>query len=214
MLEGVIQRGTAPLLKDSPYRVAGKTGTAQKLINGKYLKNKALRTSFVGFFPAERPKYSCFVLVDNSAGGNTERYAGEVAAPVFKQIADRIYAYDLSLHEPAKLKVGSSSSVVHWAGNAEDVRLLAGALNMSSPPDSAKWISASTGSKGRTSWKTRQVEGEEVPDLRGMPLRDALFIMENKGFRVTFKGKGKIVSQSLTPGSKVLSQKNIMLSLQ
>lgn len=214
MLEGVVQRGTAPLLKNSPYRVAGKTGTAQKIVNGAYLKGKALRTSFVGFFPADKPKYSCFVLVDNSAGGSTERYAGEVAAPVFKQVADRIYAYDLSLHEPAKLKVESSSSVVHWTGNAQDARLLASELNMTSPPDSAEWISASTGSKGKTSWKTRRIEGEEVPDLRGMPLRDALFIMENKGFRVTFKGKGKVVSQSLPPGSKVLSQKNITLSLQ
>lgn len=214
MLEGVVQRGTAPLLKDSPYRVAGKTGTAQKIVNGKYLKGKALRTSFVGFFPAERPKYSCFVLVDNSAGGNTERYAGEVAAPVFKQVADRIYAYDLSLHEPAKLVAGNSSSVIQWAGPAEEIHTLAKALNMSSPPDSAKWIYAKTESRGKTSWKTRKVDSEEVPDLRGMSLRDALFIMENKGFRVTFKGKGKVVSQSLPPGSKVLAQKNIMLSLQ
>ncbi|TDB68975.1 penicillin-binding protein [Arundinibacter roseus] len=215
MLEGVVQRGTAPLLKESPYLIAGKTGTAQKTVNGKYLKNRALRTSFVGYFPANRPKYSCFVLVDNSLGSGTELYASEVAAPVFKQVADRIYAYDLSLHEPAKIKTSETAATVQFAGKATDMQLLAETLHLSPITGTEdEWVHGSVGTKGKTRYKTQSIEKSDVPDLRGMPLRDALFIMENKGFRVTFKGKGKVVSQSLTPGSTVSGQKSIMLSLQ
>ncbi|MPR33661.1 penicillin-binding protein [Salmonirosea aquatica] len=218
MLEGVVQRGTAPLLKKSPYRVAGKTGTAQKIVNGTYQKSKGLRTSFVGFFPADRPKYSCIVLVDNSLGGGSDLYAGTVAAPVFKQVADRIYAYDMSLHAPTPPPSDSGAVQVQWAGRASEVQVVATALNLGSPtekvPEGTEWVQGSTGAKGKTTWQARSIDKSDVPDLRGMPLRDALFIMENKGFRVSFKGAGKVVTQSLEPGSKVAGPKNIMLSLQ
>lgn len=219
MLEGVVQRGTAPILKQSPYRVAGKTGTAQKIVNGQYQRSTGLRTSFVGFFPADRPRYSCFVLVDNSTGGGSDLYAGEVAAPVFKQVADRIYAYDMGLHEPARPKSAESPSLVTWVAKSDEAEVLSSTLNLSPPfdgdaPEDVEWIQAKTGAKGSTRWTTLPVGKTEVPDLRGMPLRDALFIMENKGFRVTFKGTGKVVVQSPAPGSRVAGQKHITLSLQ
>ncbi len=226
MLEGVVLRGTAPGLKDTPYRVAGKTGTAQKIVSGQYLKSRGLRASFVGYFPADRPKYSCIVMVDNSVGGGSDLYAGTVAAPVFKQVADRIYAYDLSLHQPAELKPAESGVPVQWAGRADEARAMAKALHLSPPPeagatadgklqsDSVNWLLGSTGAQGKTSWKTSSVAEAEVPDLRGMALRDALYIMENKGFRVSFKGAGKVVSQSLEPGSKIDAEKKILLELQ
>ena len=217
MLEGVVQRGTAPYLKQSVFRMAGKTGTAQKIVNGRYQKSKGLRTSFVGFFPANRPKYSCFVLVDNALGGSSDLYAGEVAAPVFKQVADRIYAYDLDLHEPTRLKPAETAPRVAWSVKADEVSILAEALNLTAPPtiaDSTGWLFAQTGTKGNTQWKTRKVEDTGVPDLRGMSLRDALYIMENKGYRVSFKGTGKVVTQSLEPGTTPSGQKSIMLSLK
>lgn len=218
MLEGVVQRGTAPSLKESQFRIAGKTGTAQKIVNGKYQKRKGLRTSFVGYFPANNPKYSCFVLVDNSLGGTSDLYAGEVAAPVFQRVADRIYAYDLGLHQPAKITETQTASLISWAGKADEAKLLAQELSLTPPPDNASdsnaWLYGSTGAKGKTQWKTRQVEKPEIPDLRGMPLRDALYIMENKGYQVTFKGTGKVVSQSPEAGANAPGQKRIMLSLK
>ncbi|WP_373514383.1 penicillin-binding protein [Persicitalea sp.] len=225
MLEGVVQRGTAPGLKASPYRVAGKTGTAQKIVNGKYMARRGLRVSFVGYFPADRPKYSCMVLVDNSLAGGSDLYAGEVAAPVFKQVADRIYAYDLSLHAPAPLDPVGDPSPIKWTGRADEVDVMAKVLNLSTPPepatdsggmsaDSNRWVQGSTAGEGKTKWATRPVDKAEVPDLRGMPLRDALYIMENKGFRVGFKGSGKVVTQSLEPGVSVSGAKRIMLGLK
>ena len=228
MLEGVVQKGTAPELKASPYRIAGKTGTAQRIVNKAYVRGKGLRVSFVGYFPANRPKYSCMVLVENSMSAGTNLYAGEVAAPVFKQVADRIYAYDLGLHEPAKLnskKPEGGPTLVRWAGKANEVKVVASMLNLSAPPenetlaegtpiDDELWLQGSTSGQGKTKWTARSVTKAEVPDLRGMPLRDAIYLMENKGFRVGFKGAGKVVTQSLAPGDNVSGAKRIMLELK
>src|SRR5690606_29287749 len=98
MLEAVVEKGTARNIRSPYYSIAGKTGTAQKLINGQYVKGK-YSTSFAGYFPAEKPKYSCIVVIDTPSGYNMEQlYAGSVAAPVFKEVADRIFAYDISMH--------------------------------------------------------------------------------------------------------------------
>src|SRR5690606_29228628 len=107
---------------------------------------------------------------------------------------------------PAQLGADSGAVLVRWAGKASEMQVVATALNLNLPtekvPQDTEWIQASTGAKGKTTWQARPTEKSDIPDLRGMPLRDALFIMENKGFRVSFKGAGKVVTQSLEPGSK------------
>ncbi len=229
MLEGVVQNGTAPELKASPYRIAGKTGTAQRIVNKSYVSGRGLRVSFVGYFPANRPKYSCMVLVENSMSAGYNLYAGQVAAPVFKQVADRIYAYDMGLHEPAKLdpeesKSGKSPSLVNWTGKADEVKVVASTLNLSElpedeittagePNDDNVWLRGSTSGQGKTKWTIREITKAEVPDLRGMSLRDAVYLMENKGYRVGFKGSGKVVSQSLKPGENTSGARRILLEL-
>src|SRR5690606_30198487 len=100
MLEGVVERGTAKNIKGTHYRIAGKTGTAQILQNGKYTRKYI--TSFVGYFPADEPKYSAIVMVKNPRGWY--QYGSSVAAPVFKEIADNIYARDINLHAPMAKK--------------------------------------------------------------------------------------------------------------
>ena len=228
MLEGVVQNGTAPELKASPYRIAGKTGTAQRIVNKAYVSGKGLRVSFVGYFPANRPKYSCMVLVENSMSAGTNLYAGQVAAPVFKQVADRIYAYDIGLHEPAKpdsRQPEDGFSLVKWAGKADEVKVIASALNLNAPPedetpagnepsDDGVWLQGSISGQEKTQWAIRAVTKSKVPDLRGMSLRDAIYLMENKGYRVGFKGSGKVVTQSLAPGENASGAKRIMLDLR
>ena len=95
LLEGVVENGTAKNIKGTHYRIAGKTGTAQILENGRYTKKYI--TSFVGYFPAHEPKYSAIVLIKNPRGWY--QYGSSVAAPVFKEIADNIYARDINLHQ-------------------------------------------------------------------------------------------------------------------
>jgi cell division protein FtsI (penicillin-binding protein 3) len=214
MLEGVVRQGTAQNISASHYRIAGKTGTAQKLINGLYVEGR-YNTSFAGYFPADKPKYSCIVVVDNPKGFSmSQLYAGSVAAPVFKEIADRIYAYDVSMHKPTRRKPLESTRPVTLVGKQEELVAISKSLKLNPLPEAGEWVQGSVTAAGKVRWRPRPVERTDVPDLRGMPLRDALYLMENKGFRVAFRGSGKVAAQSLPPGSKVLGQKNILLTLE
>ena len=214
MLEGVVQRGSARNISASHYRIAGKTGTAQKLVNGQYVVGR-YSTSFAGYFPADKPKYSCIVVIDSPRGFSREQlYAGSVAAPVFKEIADRIYAYDITMHKPTTRKPAETGKIVQWVGKGTEQEAISKALDLTPLPASEEWVQGTVATAGDVRWQARPVEQPDVPDLRGMSLRDALYILENKGFRVSFKGAGKVVDQSLPPGSKVSGQKNILLTLQ
>ena len=95
MMEGVVERGTAKNINHSHYKIAGKTGTAKKVKNGRYVRE--YYTSFAGYFPAEAPRYSCIVVIDNPKG--YQIYGSDVSAPVFKEIADKIYSLELDMHE-------------------------------------------------------------------------------------------------------------------
>jgi cell division protein FtsI (penicillin-binding protein 3) len=214
LLEGVIEKGTARNIRSEHYSIAGKTGTAQKLIDGKFVEGR-YSTSFAGYFPADRPKYSCIVVVDSPRGFSKEQlYAGSVAAPVFKEIADRIYAYDISIHKPSEIEKSDENKPVKWVGRADELAVLGEAFKLNKVPDGTQWVQGALVAKGNVGWKPHEVDDREVPDLKGMALRDALYIMENKGYRVAFKGGGKVTSQSIPPGTKTSGPKNIFLTLQ
>lgn len=215
MLEGVVENSLTKTVKNDLYKIAGKTGTARKLINGVYTEGKNY-TSFAGYFPADKPKYSCIVIIDNpkSSGADYTRYAGSVAAPVFKEVADRIYAYDVSIQKPLKDSVPEVSQDVKWAGKTSDLQIISKELKLTPVPEDEEYAAGSLFKKGKTKWQSRSIDSRDVPNLQGMPMRDALYIMENKGFSVTFKGSGKVVEQSLPPGSNKSGIKTILLTLQ
>ncbi|WP_138482481.1 penicillin-binding protein [Dyadobacter bucti] len=215
MLEGVVENSLTKTVKNDLYRIAGKTGTARKLINGVYTEGKNY-TSFAGYFPADKPKYSCIVIIDNpkSSGADYTRYAGSVAAPVFKEVADRIYAYDVSIQKPLKDSVPEVSQDVKWAGKTSDLQIISKELKLTPVPEDKEYAAGSLFKKGKTKWQSRSIDARDIPNLQGMPMRDALYIMENKGFTVTFRGSGKVVEQSLPPGSNRSGIKTILLTLQ
>jgi len=215
MLEGVVKAGSAKNISSDLYQIAGKTGTAQKLINGIYTPGKYY-TSFAGYFPADKPKYSAIVIIDTpqGEGANYTLYAGSVAAPVFKEVADRIYAYDVSIQKPVKDSLPEVSKDVRWAGRSEDMKAISKELKLTPVPDGMAYAAASLIKKGKTNWQARVMDTKDVPDLLGMAMRDALYILENKGFNVTFKGSGKVVEQSLAPGTNPGGNKTILLTLQ
>src|SRR5690606_30406797 len=99
MLVGVVERGTARNISDADYQIAGKTGTAQKIVDGRY--TKSYYASFDGHFPDDKPKHRCIVVIDNPKGYS--RYGSDAAAPVFKEIADKVFATDLELHKPVQI---------------------------------------------------------------------------------------------------------------
>jgi cell division protein FtsI (penicillin-binding protein 3) len=215
MLEGVVSNGLAKSIKSDLFKIAGKTGTARKLIDKVYTEGKNY-TSFVGYFPADKPKYSCIVIVDNpkSTGADYTRYAGSVAAPVFKEIADRIYASEVAIQKPVKDTAVSSGKIIRWAGKASDLNIISKELHINPAPEEQEYAAGTVTGKSRTKWNPRKIQTRDVPDLSGMPMREALFLLENKGYRVTFKGSGKVVDQSLPPGANGSGSKSIFLTLQ
>ena len=211
MLEGVVERGTAKNIKGTHYRIAGKTGTAQILDNGRYTQKYV--TSFVGYFPAHQPKYSAIVLIKNPRGW--QQYGNSVAAPVFKEIADNIYARDIALHMPMEKKVIVEEGVLPLikGGNQEELTMLCNELGIATHSQTEEeWVKSSRNGTS-VNWKKAIAGKGLVPDVTGMTFRDALYLLEKSGLRVFYDGKGRVVTQSITPGARINQGDRIFLKL-
>lgn len=211
LLEGVVENGTAKNIRGTHYRIAGKTGTAQILENGRYTRKYI--TSFVGYFPAHAPRYSAIVMIRNPRGW--QQYGSSVAAPVFKEIADNIYARDINLHEPMqKLQQAVIQDLpVIRGGNQEELMLICDELDI---PNETKieedWV-RTVRNGNSISWQ-KAIEGQDlVPDVRGMTFRDAIFLLEKSGLRVFYEGRGRVQHQSLQPGARVRKGDGIYVRL-
>jgi cell division protein FtsI (penicillin-binding protein 3) len=200
MLEGVVERGTAENIKNSNYKIAGKTGTVMILENGKYTKKYI--TSFAGYFPAENPKYSAIVLIKNPKGWR--QYGSNVAAPVFKEIADNIYARDIEMHDPMPKEYVAAAGVfpVIQSGNQDDLKYLCNELGVSNHSTTEKEWVVTERFGNSVKWKENKIIENLVPNVKGMTLRDALYLLESSGLKVVIEGKGRVVAQSKIPGSK------------
>ncbi len=211
LLEGVVERGTARNIKNSYYKIAGKTGTAQKIVNGRYIKK--YNTSFVGYFPAKDPQYSCIVIIDKPKG--FRQYGSNVAAPVFKEIADKIYARDLKMHTPYIANKNSDEHVfpVIRAGYREDLQNICNEFSIPNQTETGEeWVKAQI-KDNAVLWTTDEIAPEVMPNVLGMTLRDAIFLLENQGLRVSYKGNGRITAQSILPGQKLQNKSSISLTL-
>ncbi len=211
LLEGVVENGTAKNIKHADYKIAGKTGTAQKLKDGRYVKQ--YYTSFAGYFPAENPKYSCIVVIDNPKG--FRRYATDVAAPVFKEIADKIYSLDIQMHDEMADENNLTPGYfpVIQAGYQADLQYLLNSLGISNHgSNDQEWVQAQA-VQNSIRWKERKQIDGLVPDVNGMTLRDAIYLLENKGMRVRFDGQGRVKSQSIKAGKKAINGSIIELKL-
>ncbi len=211
LLEGVVENGTAKNLKHADYRIAGKTGTAQILENGRY--EKRYITSFVGYFPAHAPKYTAIVLVKNPRG--IFQYGNNVAGPVFKDIADNIYSRDINLHFAMEKKATTEPGVlpVIRAGKQDELTMLTNVLGVSSHSATEdEWIKTSKNGNSVV-WKKNAVVKDQVPDVTGMTFRDAIYLLEKTGLRVGYEGKGRVASQSISPGTRISKGSRIYLRL-
>ena len=214
LLEGVVLRGTAKNILNPDYSIAGKTGTAQKIINGRY--TETCYTSFAGYFPADRPKYSMIVVIDSPKG--FAAYGGDVSAPVFKEIADRIFALDMELNPVDQSKIFTAESddpkiPVIKAGKGEDLQGIFEHLGISAKsPAAEEWVKPTLVAE-RVDLKINETDKPVVPDVSGMPLRDALFILVNKGLRVNYIGTGRVIQQSILPGTQLTPNTTINLVL-
>ncbi len=201
MLEGVVERGTAKNLKNKNYKIAGKTGTAQiaKTKYG-YGTKKSYLASFVGYFPADNPKYSCIVVVNSPS--KDVYYGSSVAGPVFKEIADKVYSTSLDIHKSIEDKGEYVDLPRCKNGYKKDLVEVMNYLKINSVVNNAsnsKWVRISYTDSLLTLVPKKSVNGY-VPNVKGMSLKDAIFILENAGMKVNVVGRGKVVKQSIKAG--------------
>ena len=213
MLEGVVEQGTATNIKNSHYKIAGKTGTAQKLINGRY-RSQRYYTSFAGYFPADAPVYSAIVVIDDPKGWNS--YASGVSAPVFKEIADMIYSQDLDIHDEfeSQLLAEEGTFPMIRAGYYDELKELCNELGISNhlEEENVEWVRTKVDNNAIT-WKRNHSESGLVPNVLGMTLRDALYLLENKGLKVSITGTGRVRKQSVRSGMRINKGQRITIEL-
>lgn len=197
ILEHVVSQGLGRKAGSKSFKVAGKTGTAQisQGAGGYRTGITQYLLSFVGYFPADNPKYSCIVCIQKSG---LPASGGGMSGVVFKHIAEGIMANymkmdiadarDAHASFSPEVKLGDSESASYVLADLE--------LNDANNPESADCPMST------------------VPDVRGMGARDAVYRLESRGIATTLRGKGKVRSQSLEPGTKVSPGSSCHLELE
>ena len=212
------EHGTGHALKTDVYSFAGKTGTAVTAMDNRgYNKgNKIYQSAFIGYFPANDPKYSIAVVIQN---GNESKlaYGGVVSGPVFREVADKIYAEKIGSESLNQLPNGADKSALQFFGLKSDLNNI---LKMFSYPASD---SATAGSWRSTVLNNNYAQlnsvynttaaVNKVPDVTGLGLKDAVYLLENMGLKVEAKGAGKVVYQSLAQNSDFHKGQSINLKL-
>lgn len=213
-LTGVVENGTAKNLQNSNYQIAGKTGTAQLARGSAGYKHQGVvsyQASFVGYFPADNPKYSCIVVVNSPS--NSVYYGNVVAGPVFKEIADKVYATN-----PEWFSTIDRSGVADMPqgknGRATDLFQVLDELDIpySDKVNGAVWA-APKRTENEVEVRKLEVARNLIPNVVGMGLKDALFLLENSGVRVRFSGYGAVRSQSVQPGTRAVRGAVVFLEM-
>ena len=211
LLEGVVKNGTAKRpFRGSLYKVAGKTGTAVTNYSTSGIKKKKYRSSFAGYFPADNPRYSCIVVITNPRENGI--YGSSTAAPVFRKISDRVYALDKELRTELTVK-NNPVNVKSKNGRENEMITISEKLNFVTDVGGSNTYVSSEIKENKLQLKTLKEFGKDVPNVKGLTVKDALFLLEEKGLKVKIKGKGRVVNQSLRPGSKVTKGKQIEIIL-
>ena len=228
MLEGVVQNGTGKNLNITAFKVGGKTGTAQIAKIG-FKKgtsktaygdagNRDYQASFVGYFPADKPLYTCIVIINSPSNGIY--YGGLVAGPVFKEIAEKVYSNSLDFLEPINNKQNLLTSAPASIKSQNNEMLIASkALQLKTKTNATDddYVSRNVNDSMHISLQSNNLESQLkkgiVPNLNGLSAKDALFLLENSGFHVKLVGMGSVKKQSIDAGQKFNKGDKITLIL-
>ncbi len=213
MLEGVVDHGTAKNLKNDFYKIAGKTGTAQIADESRGYRQRKYLASFVGYFPADEPRYSCIVVV--SGPSRSVYYGNLVAGPVFREVADKVYATSLDMQRD-RLTYAPEAGEAPYCKNGDEGELLTVftrvGIPYEPPAGSRSWVTtAAQDSVVRLS--PLAVRRGRVPNVRGMGLKDAAYLLEKQGIRVVADGWGTVREQSVPAGSRVTPGMRVYLEM-
>ncbi|WP_294080216.1 penicillin-binding protein [Proteiniphilum sp. UBA5384] len=210
MLLKVIEDGTAKVVASDYFTIAGKTGTAQIASGGSY---SSYYVSFCGYFPAEEPMYTIFVGLRKPKGVPS---GGGMAGMVFKNIAEQTYLKEVRLNVDAcRIDSTQHKYPTFKNGNWEHNRSLLRSLNFPAegPAEAADWVKMKYDSTAYQS-DPLVLHSGLIPDVRGMGARDAVYLLEKSGLRVNLIGAGKVVSQSLSPGQRLVKGTTVTITMR
>ncbi len=212
LLINVVESGTGENIKSDKLILAGKTGTAL-MSDGKkgYQEKRVYNSSFAGFFPGDNPKYSCIVVINDP---DKERYYGsQVAAPVFKKIAENILSSTITKGQLIADNNEDKKVPNVGQGYAEDHLAIIEALNVNQSTQPQMAWAKPVNTDREVDYRYLRFEKNTVPDVKGMSLKDAIYLLENIGLKVMFSGSGKVKDQSIEPGKKIEEGKTIKIEL-
>ena len=211
ILEQVVSLGLGKKAGSPNFKVAGKTGTAQVSKGAGGYKNGITNylVSFAGYFPADNPRYSCIVCIQKSG---LPASGGSMSGKVFHDIAEGIMAQSLKLD----VKDAKDSASI-FVPDVKNGNVLAAdyVLTHLGIKTNTNWSGSYAngnpiwgkaeriGSRSIKLFKEKQYGKSTVPDITGMGARDAIFCMESRGIRTRIHGRGKVIKQSLMPGTPV-----------
>ena len=209
--------GTGKKVKSEKFPIAGKTGTARRVKPGfgyNYSPMKYL-LSFCGFFPADKPKYTCIVQIIKSGPGS----GGGMSGLVFKEIAERVMAKSLRLPLDAAKDTLNDHTPISKSGNLSASSYLLDELdidtknNVDDSEDANIWGSMKN-EEGKLSFVTREIKEGLVPDVRGMGAKDAVYLLKKAGLKVGMSGYGKVAAQSIPAGQRANKGSYIQITLK
>jgi cell division protein FtsI (penicillin-binding protein 3) len=216
LMEGVVKNGSGKGLNVTAFQVAGKTGTAKLSKNGKY--EKQYQASFVGYFPADNPLYTCIVLINSPSNGIY--YGGLVAGPVFKEVAEKVYSGSLDFIEPINKKqnlITKAPETIKTKGKELETVCKTFGIPGKNTAEENKYVSKSNSDSAKVVLVSSNIESllkkGVVPNLQGMSAKDVLYLLENNGFNVKLFGVGTVKKQSIEAGKKYNKGDKISLTL-
>jgi len=207
IMEQVVARGTAKKAQIPGYTVAGKTGTAQKVVNGHYSHSDHM-ASFVGFMPSRNPALAIVVVIDSPKGPNGD-HGGAVAAPIFQRIAEASLRYlgvapNVNPAPPVLVARQQDTDSRDVPAPQAEARL----TDASTTPSTRLPGASTTPPSSAISLTTPQVvtlvvDAGTVPDVRGMGARDAVRTLFKLGINAHVSGDGIVASQMPAPGEPI-----------
>lgn len=214
----VTTEGTAKaVFKDFPFPVAGKTGTAH-VADGTYgYDDGVYQASFVGYFPANKPKYTCIVVVKTKPF-SALHFGGQLAAPVFKEIALRLMTTDVrNADSTAKFLIAKRKDSVNYmyAGMQDDIKYTMQKIGLHYADSSRSNDGYAKVYRGNAQpvVVSAAMPKKNMPSLNGLGLKDALYICENMGLKVRVNGMGKVISQSVNAGTVINKGQTVTIEL-
>ena len=204
LLVAVVEQGTAQNIKSDKYLIAGKTGTTVlNYSNRKKDEAKKYRASFVGYFPASNPKYTCIVVVSNPK--KSKIYGGQIAAPIFKELSDKVFAMEISMQSPMTMLIKKKSFPKIQNGSTSKASTVLDYLNIDHYKTDGEYMISEV-TDNTVKLKLRKIKSDLqshiMPSLIGMNLSDVVYLLENHGLKVKFNGYGSVVNQSIKKGER------------